>query len=106
MTPLSRGLYETLLTEALQQRLNHPQLQGEPEVNELRAAEAGDRIALHLASVVERAIAGLPDEKRVQLGIEVARKLIQIVTQDTKVDSLVAEQPAAPARILRAVRHR
>ncbi len=104
MPSLSRGLYEILLTEALEKHLRDPLLAGDPELAELRAAEAGDRIALHLASVVERAISGLPEDTRVKVGVDVARKLVQLIATATDSNALTTEQLVDPAQILRAVR--
>src|SRR5688500_6100399 len=106
MPPLSRGLYEVLLTKALQKHLRNPELAGDPHLAELRSAEAGDRIALHLASVVERAIAGLPDEDRIRVGVDVARQIIELVATATNAKALNAEQPVDPGQILLAVRDR
>ena len=47
MPPLSRGLYEVLLTKALEKHRRDPEQAGDPELAELRTAEAGERIALH-----------------------------------------------------------
>jgi hypothetical protein len=49
MPSLAQGLYELLVTQLLEEQLRHPQLQGTPDVDELRNAEAADRIALHVA---------------------------------------------------------
>lgn len=48
MSRLSRGLYEQLLTDLLTGRL--ADALGDPKTEYLRAAEAADRIAWHLAS--------------------------------------------------------
>jgi superfamily II DNA or RNA helicase/HKD family nuclease len=106
MPPLPRGLYERLLTDLLAERLEEPGAMGDPELTELRRAEAADRIALHLAGVVERALDALPESERVSVGIELARRVIEQVVADTKVGALAAERPVVPARALRAVRGR
>ena len=70
MGDLTRGLYETLLTELLAERLGQATLTGEPDLVELRNAEAADRIALHLARVIRQAIELGPDEDRGERGAE------------------------------------
>jgi len=80
-TPLPRGLYEVLVTELVDEQLRSQQAQGTPDVDEIRSAEAADRIALHVARVVETAIDSAPEQERVEVGAELARRLIaQAVT--------------------------
>ncbi len=101
-----RGLYEVVLTDLLAEQLDRAGADGEPDVHDLRAAEAADRIALHLASVVERAIEAIPEEDRASLGASIARRLIEQIATDTNAAALAAERPASPARVLRAIRGR
>jgi hypothetical protein len=75
MTPLERGLYEVLVTEALEERLGSLDVALEPVRSALRTPEAGDRIALHLARVIERAINGVGEVDRAIVGLELARRL-------------------------------
>ena len=79
MTTPIRGLYEVLITEALEEQLD--KLGGSLEAirEELRAPEAADRIALHLSRVVERAIAAIDEGERTAAGIDLARRLIDII---------------------------
>ena len=77
MPPLPRGLYELLLTDSLAENLTRSGLSGEPHVDALREAEAADRIALHIASVVERAVDAFPEKERLTLGTAIARRLIK-----------------------------
>jgi superfamily II DNA or RNA helicase len=106
MPSLPRGLFELLLTESLAEELSVPGLGGDPELAELRQAEAADRIALHIASVVERAVENLPEKERVPLGAAIARRLIEQVARDTDTEALRAERPVEPAQLLRAIRGR
>ena len=106
MPPLPRGLYELLLTESLANQLARPDLPGDPATIGLRNAEAADRIALHIASVVERAVETFPLEERADLGAAIARRLIDQIAQDPKAEALGAERPVDPGQILRAIRGR
>lgn len=57
MSALDRGLYEVVITEALEAELSRLAERLVAVRAELRAAEAADRIAMHIARVVERAVA-------------------------------------------------
>ncbi len=106
MSHLPIGLYDQLITELLRLRLAE---QGESlgvHTNGLRHAEAADRLALHLARLIERAVDALPDERRVADGTALARQLIEYLVQATGVDALRDERPAEPAQLLRAIRGR
>ncbi|MFM1855744.1 MAG: hypothetical protein RLZ83_1053, partial [Pseudomonadota bacterium] len=74
---LPRGLYQRLLTEALQRRLDEADGLTLPLIEPLQDAEAADRLALHVAQLVERAISVLPDGERAQHGLVLARSLIE-----------------------------
>ena len=99
MPGLPRGLYEQLLTEALAARLEQVDARG-PLTAELRAAEAADRIALHVARIVERAVASESESNRVVAGLTLARRLL------AQIDAAVSEgeAPVDPGSILRSVR--
>ena len=73
---LPRGLYDGLVTEALAELLDSLGGVGEPEFMDLRNADAADRIAFHVAKVIESAPDRLPDEDRAAAGIRLARYLI------------------------------
>ena len=75
----ARGLYEMLVTEALAARLGELEL--EPRTEPLRAAEAPDRIALHMGNLVRRALTALPDARRAEAGIDIARQLIAVIDE-------------------------
>lgn len=104
MSPLPRGLYEVLVTELLDERLGRPGLDGEPHCEELRRAEVSDRIALHLSSIVERAIESLPERERVAVGLQLARRLVEQIAVDAKAEELEVERPVIPGRVLHAIR--
>ena len=69
------GLYESLVTEALASQLEGALASQHPQIDDLRKAEAADRIAWHIASVVEKAIEAFPDDDKVRLGVPLARSL-------------------------------
>ena len=79
MADLEPGLYETLVTEGLQLRI--AELDELAQVRRLRSDEAPDRIALHLSRQIEQALAEVGDADRVRIGVEVARALIERLTE-------------------------
>jgi len=99
----SRGLYEQLITEALEADL---QSLGEGLTttrSDLRRAEAGDRLALHLARLVENAVGGLDEKKRVKRGISLTRNLIATLARELGNAALLAESPVLEESVLRAI---
>jgi superfamily II DNA or RNA helicase len=103
MTKPEKGLYETLVTEALVEELAQLPSNLRHANHNLRAAEAGDRIALHLARVIGRYINDLPEKERVASGVILARKIIDLVAHEPKgMDSLI-ERPIEAGTLLQAV---
>ena len=103
MTAPGRGLYEVLITEALQEQLGR--LGGSLEAIRagLRAPEAADRIALHMARVVERAIGAIDEGQRATVGIDLARRLIDMIRTLPSAGELGTERPVASGEVLRSV---
>lgn len=99
---LALGLYEVLLTELLSERLNTSRQRDTAGLAGLRNAEAADRIALHLSTVVERAIEALPLERRAEVGVRLARRLVEQVAEATS-DEFLRQRPVTPAQMLHAM---
>ena len=104
MEELDPGLYEVLVTEGLRARL--AALAGALPVEQraLRAAEAPDRIAWHLSREIERALADVSDDQRAEVGLRVARALLDRLGELVPVDS--AAVPVDPAAVLQAILRR
>jgi superfamily II DNA or RNA helicase/HKD family nuclease len=104
-----RGVYETLVTEALEARLRELDSRLHPHRGPLRHADAADRIALHLASLVRRVVDDIPDDQRVAAGTALARALVAQIDPFLASksfepgDGVAAEAPVAPAEILHAL---
>jgi len=98
---LAAGLYEVLLDEALATRLGEvdPRL---VEQAPLRSADAADRIALHLARQVERAVASQPEGERVAIGIDIARRLLTELVESAR-GRATAEFPLESGDVLQAI---
>jgi hypothetical protein len=99
---LPAGLYETVLTDALQGRLS--QLDEKLVYRqELRPAESADRIAQLLARQIERALAGVSERERVAVGVDVARRLLEELIAKLPRAEAVVEAPVPPGEILSAI---
>lgn len=98
MPQLRPGLYETLLTE-----LNAAGLNPSAELRELLNAEAPDRIALHVAVVLERAIQALPERERAAAGVQIAQRLIDQAAAASASTELLQDRPISPATVLHAI---
>ena len=92
MPSLPRGLYEELITEALEARLQKVSAQLHTRRRPLHEAEAADRISLHLAREIKRALACLKDKDRVTEGIELARQIMDLV------ETAIPDSEARPQR--------
>ena len=75
----TRGLYEELITEALEANLLQVGETLRTRRRSLPQAEAADRISLHLARVVKKAIECLKDKERVTEGIRLARRILRLI---------------------------
>ena len=104
MEELGPGLYEALITEGLSAHLGVLAERLPTRVRDLRAAEAADRIAWHLSSQIESALANVADTERVDVGLQVARSLLERLGELVRVDPAVL--PISPASVLHAVLRR
>ena len=98
-----RGLYETLVTEAMDAQLAALDGRLQARRSELHEAEAADRIALHLARVIERALDKLDRRERVKIGTRLARELVDQIVKATGAEPLLSERPVEAGDVLRSV---
>jgi superfamily II DNA or RNA helicase/HKD family nuclease len=99
-----RGLYETLITEAVVAELARLSDQLVERRDALRPAEAAQRIALHVSRVLERAIAAFDEKTRAREGTVLARQLIELVGElAPRAMDLSKERPVEPGVVLRAI---
>jgi len=103
MTHRLRGLYEVLITEAIQTQLQGLGGEWHADTQPVRSAEVADRLALHLGRIIKRVLTGLDDSERVARGIELARLLIQQIDAAVSAADVGAEAPTEPGSVLRAV---
>jgi superfamily II DNA or RNA helicase/HKD family nuclease len=99
---LAAGLYEVLVTEGLRARLDD--LGDQAARRALHPAEASDRIAWHLSQEIERALTDVSETDRVDVGIAVARALLDRLGELIEADS--SARPVDPASVLHAVLRR
>src|SRR6185312_10666354 len=74
---------------------------------ELRAAEAADRIAMHIARVVERAVAAVDEDSRPKVAVDLARHLVNTVIEllpDSR--DLATDRPSDLPELLRSIGRR
>ncbi len=84
MPGLPRGLYEQLVTEGLEQALAALDPKHRAQRGALHPEEAADRIALYLASLVRRSVAGLDSRQRVEIGVRLAREVAGLLAAGGK----------------------
>ena len=70
------GSYEALLTRRLLAALKTLDGAWAHQLDKLDAAEAADRLALHLSRVIEKVLAAMPNEQRVAAGAQLIGDLI------------------------------
>ncbi len=105
--PLQPGLYEALLTGALDKRLADLVVASvTPEIRALADAEAADRLSRHVAMVVTRAIEALPEHGRAQAGAEIISRVIDLLSQISDAINREVDVPLDPARVLSAILRR
>ena len=76
----------------------------------MRAAEAADRLSLHLARIVKRLVAAVDERHRVALGVKLTRHLVTYLRNisDTRLPGTTgavtpADRPTQPGEILEAI---
>lgn len=105
MATPKRGLHEALVTLALQEDLKEIVRDLKPEVRPLHESEAADRLALHVGSLLKRALTQVPPKERKTAGVRLAQQLVQQIGTQLGFDAseLEAELPVDQAEVLRAI---
>jgi HKD family nuclease len=103
MPKLERGLYEVLITEALEAHLQGLGERVQALRTSLRTAEAADRVALHLSRIIQRSLSAVGDQERVEVSIALARALLQQIDATVRGGNATMETPIDPGSVLRAV---
>ncbi len=100
---LERGLYEELISEALERELLDLPHNLLASRDALRSAEAGDRLALFLARIVERAVDDLAEKDRVKLGLSLARSLVATLAGELGREDLRQAAPVLEKPVLQSI---
>jgi superfamily II DNA or RNA helicase/HKD family nuclease len=106
MSKTRPGLYDTLITEALSATLATLDRSLVPVKDELRAAEASDRISLHIARLVARAVDTLGENERAKAGLVLARRLVAEIHSAVAQAEVAAEQLIETGEVLQAITRR
>jgi hypothetical protein len=101
---LGPGLYELLITEGLRSQLDELAERMPIDERPLNSGDASDRIAWHVSRQVERALLDVGDADRVQIGLRVARALLDRLGELVDMDR--SAMPIDPAAVLHAVLRR
>ena len=102
MSRVARGLYQSLVTEALATEIEQLEANLRARFADLHHADVADRLAMHIAHVLTRAIESIADSERVDDGISLARELISHIAEYTSTD-VFAERPNMPGQFLTGV---
>lgn len=101
MAKLPRGLYETLVSEALAETLRGLDATHDVRHEALASAEAPDRLAFYLGRLIERGIAHLPERERVRRGGALAGQVVRLLCAEVSNESFAGEHPDAAGTVLR-----
>lgn len=102
MPNLRRGLYEQIITEALDRELLGLDHLLKPIRNRLDPEEAADRIALYFGKILRRAIGSLDRRQRTAVGVRLARDFVRQLESAT--NAIDSEDLLVPAgEVLRAI---
>lgn len=103
MTNIKRGLYETLVTETLAERISQLEISLQTQDRPIRKEEAGDRLALHLSRCLIKAVDSLPESERVSKGVDLAQRLINEIDKLNPDNLPSGNRIAHEPRILHAI---
>lgn len=99
-----RGLYEQLLTRELEEALAGLDGALVSQLKGVHKEEVADRVSLHLAGVLHRAIQARADKDRVEFAAHLANEIVELVSRRAvRPDDVLAEGPVSPAQLLAAV---
>mgnify|MGYP003345575635 FL=1 len=113
MSGLPRGLHESIITDRLATQIGRErQSQVKITAQALTDADAPERLASHVESVVRRAISDFNLEGRAALGTRLVREVVDLVQRYAgaqissgfaSVETGIGDAPVEPPRLLREV---
>ncbi len=99
------GLYDELVTDALQSVVDRLEAAFHPRLDPLRPAEASSRLAEHVGRLVSIVLDSLDDDERATTGLAIVQDVIDLLAVRSP-ESLDDLRLAAPATLLSAVEPR
>jgi superfamily II DNA or RNA helicase len=99
------GLYDELVTDALQSIVNRLEAASRAQLNPLHPAEASSRLAEHVGRVVSIVLESLSDEERTTTGLAIVQDVIELLAARSP-EALDDLRLASPASLLSAVERR
>ncbi|HYC91174.1 MAG TPA: hypothetical protein VEO54_18285 [Thermoanaerobaculia bacterium] len=103
MTKLPDGLYDLLVTQAIQQELAQLGPHRRADVEPLEPADSHLLLARHLAAIARTALRGLPEEERVARQTQLTNELLQAIAASLPKEVAVEDYVAEPPHRLAAV---
>jgi superfamily II DNA or RNA helicase/HKD family nuclease len=101
---LEPGLYESLVTGALDQQLHDAESPTtSADLRALTDAEASDRFSRHIGGVIARAIEAVPENERAQVALGMSQKLVEVLSTLSQAVDPEHDLPLDPARVLAAI---
>jgi hypothetical protein len=99
---LGPGIYESILDQRLESLLAQVD-ERLVDTRTLRSADAADRIAQYVAQHLRRALSSVPDSERVELGVTLARRLLNDVADTIPRGGVSESSPLDPGRMLHGI---
>ena len=99
------GLYDELVTDALQSIVDRLEAASHARLDPLHPAEASSRLAEHVGHVVSIVLESLDDDQRTTTGLAIVQDVIDLLAARSP-ESLEDLRLASPATLLSAVERR
>ena len=101
--PKSKGLYEVLITQLVEEELKSLDSRLSAKRAELRPAEAADRIALHVARLIRRTVESKGELEKATFGVHLAQALVRELAALSSNRELPQEAPIDPGVVLQSI---
>ena len=97
------GLFESIITEELAKGLEELSADYNVRTRKIDGAELADRMALHVGRLVVRAIQSQPESIRSELGVHLARSIVDTINELPSKDEFSGDRPQFPPELLTGV---
>jgi len=103
MTKLPNGLYDLLITQAIEHEIAHLGQDRRADTEPLEPADSYLLLARHIAGVIRNALRGIPEEDRLRRQTQITNEILQTVAaslpQQFATEDFVAEPPQRLAAV-------